>query len=38
MAERIDGEELLNQRADFDQDRFQSSSVKREMPCPFQRT
>ena len=37
LAERIDGEQLLTQRTDFDQARFQSAPVKRKRPSPFRR-
>ncbi|MBY0238390.1 MAG: HipA domain-containing protein [Burkholderiaceae bacterium] len=38
LAERIDGEELLNQRANFDQARFQTPPAKRRRASPFRRT
>lgn len=38
LAERIDGEELLNQRLGFDLAKFQSAPAKRKRPSPFQRT
>jgi serine/threonine-protein kinase HipA len=38
LAERIDGEELLAQRTDFDPARFRSAPVKRKRPSPFRRT
>ena len=38
LAERIDGEDLLNQRIGFDQAKFQSSPAKRKRPSPFRRT
>ena len=38
LAERIDGEELLNQRIGFDPARFQSPPARRKRPSPFRRT
>ena len=38
LAERIDGEELLNQRVGFDQARFQSAPARRKRASPFRRT
>jgi serine/threonine-protein kinase HipA len=38
LAERIDGEGLLNQRTGFDQARFQSAPARRKRASPFQRT
>ena len=38
MAQRIDGEALLNQRLDFDQTRFQAAPAKRKRASPFRRT
>ena len=38
LAERIDGEELLNQRIGFDQARFQSAPARRKRASPFRRT
>jgi serine/threonine-protein kinase HipA len=38
LAERIDGEELLAQRTDFDQARFRGASTKRKRTSPFRRT
>jgi len=37
LAERIDGEELLNQRIGFDPAQFQTSPAKRKKPSPFRR-
>ena len=37
LAERIDGEQLLTQRAGFDQARFQSAPAKRKRTSPFRR-
>ncbi|MGJ7582420.1 type II toxin-antitoxin system HipA family toxin [Variovorax sp. RHLX14] len=37
LAERIDGEELLNQRIGFDQARFRSAPVKGKRESPFRR-
>jgi len=37
LAERIDGEELLNQRIGFDPAQFQTSPTKRKKPSPFRR-
>lgn len=38
LAERIDGDALLNQRTGFDQARFQSAPARRKRASPFQRT
>jgi serine/threonine-protein kinase HipA len=38
LAERLDGEALLNQRMGFDASRFQTSTAKRKRPGPFRRT
>lgn len=38
LAERIDGEALLSQRAGFDQARFQFTPAKRKRASPFRRT
>ncbi len=38
LAERIDGEELLSQRLNFDQARSWSAPAKRKRPSPFRRT
>ncbi len=38
LAERIDGEVLLNQRLGFDQARFQSAPARRKRASPFRRT
>jgi serine/threonine-protein kinase HipA len=37
LAERIDGDDLLAQRTDFDPVRFQSPPAKRKRPSPFGR-
>ncbi len=37
LAERIDGDELLGQRTDFDRARFQSPPARRKRPSPFRR-
>lgn len=37
LAERIDGDELLGQRTDFDRARFQSPPARRRRPSPFRR-
>jgi serine/threonine-protein kinase HipA len=37
LTARIDGEDLLTQRTDFDQARFQSAPAKRKRPSPFHR-
>ncbi len=37
LAERIDGEELLAQRTDFDPTRFQSTLTKKKRTSPFRR-
>jgi serine/threonine-protein kinase HipA len=37
LAERIDGEALLTQRAEFDQARFQSAPARRRRTSPFRR-
>lgn len=37
LAQRIDGEELLAQRAGFDPVRFKSTAVRRKRPGPFRR-
>ncbi|HEY1393198.1 MAG TPA: HipA domain-containing protein [Methylibium sp.] len=38
LAQRIDGEQLLAQRTDFDQARFGSAAAKRKRTSPFRRT
>ena len=38
LAERIDGEELLAQRTDFDQARFQSATARKKRTSPFRRS
>ena len=38
LAERIDGDELLAQRTNFEQARFQAAPAKRKRPSPFRRT
>ena len=38
LAERIDGDDLLNQRIDFDQARFQLAPARRKRASPFRRT
>jgi len=38
LAERIDGEALLNQRIGFDPSRFQATPTKQKRPSPFRRT
>jgi serine/threonine-protein kinase HipA len=38
LAEHIDGDQLLAQRTDFDQTKFQSAPAKRKRPSPFRRT
>ena len=38
LAERIDGDDLLNQRSGFDQARFQLAPARRKRASPFRRT
>ena len=38
LAERIDGDDLLNQRSGFDQARFQLEPARRKRASPFRRT
>jgi serine/threonine-protein kinase HipA len=38
LADRLDGEELLSQRTDFDRAQFQPSPAKRKRSSPFRRT
>lgn len=38
LAERIDGEQLLSQRSEFDPARFQALPAKRQRKSPFRRT
>ncbi|KQV99424.1 type II toxin-antitoxin system HipA family toxin [Rhizobacter sp. Root1221] len=38
LAERIDGEELLAQRTDFDQARFRSATARKKRTSPFRRS
>ena len=38
LAERIDGDELLAQRTNFEQARFQAAPAKRKRSSPFRRT
>jgi serine/threonine-protein kinase HipA len=38
LAQRIDGEELMLQRKDFDPARFRSAPAKKKRTSPFRRT